>query len=92
MCNNFVDLNFYYIYNSNKTTEKTFFLKESYNIILSNELNNFDNINRKKEKIKYINLIEKYYKDLYEWSNLLNNSRPISSYTTLNNKALCMKN
>ena len=81
-----------YTFNSNKTTEKTLFLKESYNTILSNQLNNFDNINGKKEKLKDINLIEKNYKDLYEWSNLLNNSRPISSYTTLNNKTFCMKN
>ena len=81
-----------YSYNSNKTTEKTQFLKDSYNTILSNQLNNFDNINEKKEKLKDINLIEKNYEDLYEWSNLMNNSRPISSYTTLNNKKLCMKN
>ena len=53
---------------------------------------NFDDINEKKEKLKKINLIEKDYEDLYEWSNLLSNSRPISSYTTLNKKTLNIKN
>ena len=89
-----------FITNSNKTIEKTHFLeslksgndKDSLNTILINELQNFDDINEKKEKLKKINLIEKDYEDLYEWSNLLSNSRPISSYTTLNKKTLNIKN
>ena len=28
-------------------------------------------------------MIENNYDDLYEWTNLFNNSRPLSSYTTL---------
>ena len=81
-----------YSYNSNKTADKTHFLKDSYNTIFSNQLNDFDNFNEKKEKLKNINLFEKDYQDLYEWPNLLDNSRPISSYTTIKNKTLCVKN
>ena len=63
--------------------------KDTFNTLLSNELKNLD---EKKEKLKNINLIEKDCDDLYEWSNLLNNSRPISSYTTLNKKTFNTNN
>ena len=66
--------------------------KDTFNTLLSNELKNLDELNEKKEKLKNINLIEKDCDDLYEWSNLLNNSRPISSYTTLNKKAFNANN
>ena len=66
--------------------------KDTLNTLLSNELKNLDELNEKKEKLKNINLIEKDCDDLYEWSNLLNNSRPISSYTTLNKKTFNTNN
>ena len=66
--------------------------KDTFNTLLSNELKNLDELNEKKEKLKNINLIEKDCDDLYEWSNLLNNSRPISSYTTLNKKTFNTNN
>ena len=69
--------------------EKTQFLealgndKKSFDNMLSKEIKRIKNINEKKTILKDINLIEKNYDDLYEWTNLFNNSRPISSYTTL---------
>ena len=62
--------------------------KDIYNAIISNELKKFEDLNDKKEKLKNINLLEKDYDDLYEWSNLVNNSRPISSYTRFNKKTI----
>ena len=55
-------------------------IKNTYNTILESNLKKFDDINEKKEKLKNINLIEKNIDDLYDWSNLLNNSRPLSCY------------
>ena len=86
-------------------SEKTQFLevlgdevdKETFNNILSNEVNRIKNINEKKTKLKEINLLEKNYGDLknfdelYDWTNLFNNSRPISSYTTLKKPKLSIK-
>ena len=66
--------------------------KDIYNTIITNELKKFEDLNEKKEKLKNIDLLEKDYDDLYEWSNLLNNSRPISSYTTFNKKTIIPKN
>ena len=69
--------------------EKTQFLealgndKYTFDNLLLKEINRMKNINGKKTILKDINLIEKNYDDLYEWTNLFNNSRPISSYTTL---------
>ena len=57
--------------------------KNTFDNILSKEINRIKNVNEKKNILKDINLIEKNYDDLYEWTNLSNNSRPISSYTTL---------
>ena len=70
-----------------KEEEKTQFLealgeegnRDTFDNILSNEINRIKNINEKKTKLKEINLIEKNYDDLYELTNLFNNSRPISS-------------
>ena len=62
-------------------------IKSAYNDELENNLKKFNDINSKKDKLKSINLIEKNIEDLYDWSNLLNNSRPISCYT-LNHKPL----
>ena len=62
-------------------------IKSRYNDELENNLKKFNDINSKKDKLKSINLIEKNIEDLYDWSNLLNNSRPISCYT-LNGKPL----
>lgn len=61
------------------------------NSILINELKKIDNFDEKREKLKKINLIEKDYDELYDWTNLLNNSRPLSCYTTLNKKTLKIK-
>ena len=82
-----------------KEEEKTQFLdalgeednRDTFDNILSNEINRIKNINEKKTKLKEINLIEKNYDDLYEWTNLFNNSRPISSYTTLKKPKLNIK-
>ena len=74
--------------------EKTQFLealgndKYTFDNILLKEINRMKNINGKKTILKDINLIEKNYDDLYEWTNLFNNSRPISSYTTLKKQKL----
>lgn len=61
------------------------------NSILLNELKNIEDFEQKREKLKNINLIEKDYDELYDWTNLLNNSRPLSCYTTLNKKTLKIK-
>ena len=82
-----------------KEEEKTQFLealgeegnRDTFNNILSNEINRMKNINEKKSKLKDINLIEQNYEDLYEWTNLFNNSRPISSYTTLKKPKINIK-
>ena len=82
-----------------QTSEKDNFLKiigeESnkgiFDRILSNEVKRMKKINEKKNKLKEINLIEQNYDDLYEWTNLFNNSRPISSYTTLKKTKLNIK-
>ena len=74
-----------------QTTEKNTFLKllgeeahkETFDYIISNEIERMRNINEKKNVLKNIKLIENNYDDLYEWTNLFNNSRPLSSYTTL---------
>ena len=66
-------------------------IKNTYNDILEENLKKFNDINSKKDKLKNINLIEKNIEDLYDWSNLLNNSRPISCYT-LNSKPLNLQN
>lgn len=72
-----------------KLLEKTQFLeaigndRDAFDNIISKEINRMQNINEKRSILKDINLIEKNYDDLYEWTNLFNNSRPISSYTTL---------
>ena len=90
---------------NDQISEKTQFLealgdevdKETFNNILSNEVNRMKNINEKKVKLKNINLLEKKYNDLknfdelYDWTNLFNNSRPISSYTTLKKPKLNIK-
>ena len=76
--------------NLNKLNEKDVYYDFFYN-----NFQNFDDINEKKEKLKSINLIEKDnedYEELYNWSNILNNARPISAYTTLNNKTSKIKN
>jgi hypothetical protein len=82
-----------------KEEEKTQFLealgeeanRDTFNNILSNEISRLKNINEKKSKLKDINLIEQNYEELYEWTNLFNNSRPISSYTTLKKPKLNIK-
>ena len=53
---------------------------DNYNAKL-NYLNKFDDMDEKMDKLKNIDLIEKDYEDLYNWTNLLNNVRPISCYT-----------
>ena len=65
--------------------------KEGFNSILLNEIKRIKNINISKTKLKDINLIEKHHDDLYDWANLFNNSRPISSYTTLKKPKLNKK-
>ena len=65
--------------------------KDAFDKILTNEIKRLKNINDKKTKLKDINLIEKDYDDLYDWTNLFNNSRPISSYTTLKKPKLSIK-
>lgn len=65
--------------------------KDAFDKILTNEILRLKNINDKKTKLKDINLIEKNYDDLYDWTNLFNNSRPISSYTTLKKPKLSIK-
>ena len=65
--------------------------KEGFNSILLNEIKRIKNINISKTKLKDINLIEKQHDDLYDWANLFNNSRPISSYTTLKKPKLNKK-
>ena len=82
-----------------QTTEKNKFLKllgeeankETFDYIISNEIERMKNINDKKKVLKNIKLIENNYDDLYEWTNLFNNSRPISSYTTLKKPKLNIK-
>ena len=89
-------------YYSNKTIDRTgidnshnldLFTKEynKDNSILLNELKKIENYDEKKEKLQKINLIEKDIDELYDWTNLLNNSRPLSCYTTLNKKTLKIK-
>ena len=65
--------------------------KDAFDKILTNEIKRLKNINDKKTKLKDINLIEKQYDDLYDWTNLFNNSRPLSSYTTLKKPKLSIK-
>ena len=65
--------------------------KDAFDKILTNEIIRIKNINDKKTKLKDINLIEKNYDDLYDWINLFNNSRPLSSYTTLKKPKLSIK-
>ena len=65
--------------------------KDAFDKILTNEILRLKNINDKKTKLKEINLIEKNYDDLYDWTNLFNNSRPLSSYTTLKKPRLSIK-
>ena len=65
--------------------------KETFDNLLFNEIKRMKNINEKKRVLRNINLIEKNYDDLYEWTNLFNNSRPISSYTTLKKQKLNTK-
>ena len=82
----------------NQLTEKTEFLemlskqkesdKDALDNIISNEVNRIKNINEKKKKLNEINLIENNYDDLYIWENLFNNSRPLSSYTTLKRRLI----
>ena len=80
-------------------SEKKEFLKilgeesnnEVFDHIISKEVKRMKKINEKKTKLKEINLIEKDIDDLYEWTNLFNNSRPISSYTTLKKSKLNRK-
>ena len=64
---------------------------EVFDHIISKEVKRMKKINEKKTKLKEINLIEKDIDDLYEWTNLFNNSRPISSYTTLKKSKLNRK-
>ena len=76
--------------NLNKLNEKGVY----YDSLLNNMIN-YDDINEKKEKLKNINLIEKDnedYDQLYNWSNIINNARPISAYTTLNNRTSRIEN
>ncbi len=40
-----------------------------------------DFLNKQKEKLKNINLIEKDYEELYGWKSLLSKNRPLSCYT-----------
>ena len=65
--------------------------KEAFNNILLNEITRIKNINISKTKLNDINLIEKHHDDLYDWTNLFNNSRPLSSYTTLKKQKLNKK-
>ena len=85
--------------NTNTKPEKNIFIdsfmnkeiQNKCNDILENNLKKFDDINEKKDKLKNINLIEKDIEDLYDWSNLLNNFRPISCYIS-NRKPLNIQN
>lgn len=46
---------------------------------------NFEFINKQKEKLKNIDLIEKNYEELYGWKSLFCKSRPISCYSQVKN-------
>ena len=51
--------------------------------ILSTEMTLAKKVEEKKEKLKNIDLLEKDYMELYDWTTLFNNSRPLSSYTNV---------
>ena len=84
---------------NNQISEKKQFLeafedeedKDTFDKILTNEIKRLQNINDKKNELKKINLIERDYDDLYEWTNLFNNSRPLSSYISIKKPKIDMK-
>ena len=84
---------------NNQISEKKQFLeafeeeedKDTFDKILTNEIKRLQNINDKKNELKKINLIERDYDDLYEWTNLFNNSRPLSSYVSIKKPKIDMK-
>ena len=49
--------------------------------ILNEENQRLEYMNKQKEKMKKIDLIEKNVNELYEWKSLFNKSRPITAYT-----------
>ena len=57
--------------------------KDAFDNILKEEFNRIQKVDEKKKYLCNINLLEKDLGDLYDWQNLFNNSRPLSSYTTI---------
>ena len=60
--------------------------KENFENLIKEEADRIDMINQQKSNLKNINLIETNIDGLYDWKTLFNNSRPLSSYTQLDQK------
>ena len=81
----------YYIQNNNTNNTKKIIIKgKSTKEINKNaiyELDPIESFSSQLENLNNINLLEKDVNNLYKWEHLFNNFRPISCYTTINNKS-----
>ncbi len=71
-----------YIRDTNSLTEQ----REELNKMLTDENHHIEFLNKQKEKIDKISLIESNTNDLYNWDSLFSKSRPITAYTCTNMK------
>ena len=76
--------------NDNLKDEKIKFFEElckksEFEDLIKEEADRIDMVNKKKNIMNKINLLEKNHNGLYNWKTLFNNSKPISSYIKVNN-------